>query len=125
MMTLILDSPNYRREKLESVRLIGYGASAISPPLLKRVLDETDCDLSQGYGMTELSGSIAFLGPEQHRLAHTNSPELLQSVGQLVEGVECQLVDRHGKEVAKGESGEIIVRGAQVLPNTGITQSHS
>ena len=115
MMTLILDSPNYDRKKLESVRLIDYGASAISPPLLKRVLDETDCDLSQGYGMTELSGSIAFLGPEQHRLAHTNLPELLQSVGQLVEGVECQLVDRHGKEVAKGESGEIIVRGAQVI----------
>ena len=66
MMTLILDSPNYHRKKLESVRLIGYGASAISPRLLKRVLDEMDCDLSQGYGMTELSGSIAFLGPKQH-----------------------------------------------------------
>lgn len=115
MMTLILDSPNYHREKLESVRLIGYGASAISPRLLKRVLDEIDCDLSQGYGMTELSGSIAFLGPKQHCLASTTSPELLQSVGQLVTGVECNIVDQYGNEVVRGEIGEIIVRGEQVI----------
>ena len=115
MMTLILDSPNYHRKKLESVRLIGYGASAISPRLLERVLNEIDCDLSQGYGMTELSGSIAFLGPEQHRCAYTSSPELLQSVGQIVTGVECYIVDKCGNKVARGEVGEIIVRGEQVI----------
>ena len=115
MMTLMLDSPNYHRKKLESVRLIGYGASAISPRLLKRVLDEIDCDLSQGYGMTELSGSIAFLGPKQHCSASTTSPELLQSVGQLVTGVECHIVDKDGNEVVSGEIGEIIVRGEQVI----------
>lgn len=115
MMTLLLDSPSYHRDKLASVRVIGYGASAISPRLLRRVLAETDCDLSQGFGMTELSGTIAFLSPEQHRLAATSAPELLQSVGQLVADIECQVVDRYGNQVTQGESGEIIVRGAQVI----------
>tara|TARA_B100000767_G_scaffold258228_1_gene266742 strand:- start:8262 stop:9788 length:1527 start_codon:yes stop_codon:yes gene_type:complete len=115
MMTLLLDSPHYHRDKIASVRVIGYGASAISPRLLTRVLNETDCDLSQGFGMTELSGSIAFLSPEQHRQAATRSPELLQSVGQLVTNVDCKIVDQFGVEVANGEAGEIIVRGPQVI----------
>ncbi len=115
MMTLLLDSPSYHRNKLASVRVIGYGASAITPRLLSRVLAETDCDLSQGFGMTELSGTIAFLGPEQHRLAATTAPELLQSVGQLVDDVDCRVIDQLGEEVALGEAGEIIVRGAQVI----------
>ena len=115
MLTLLLDSPSYHRDKLASVRVIGYGASAITPRLLGRVLAETDSDLSQGFGMTELSGTIAFLGPEQHRLAATTTPKLLQSVGQLVRDVECHIVDQHGNEVPRGEIGEIIVRGAQVI----------
>ena len=117
MMTLLLDSPSYHRDKLASVRVIGYGASAITPRLLRRVLAETDCDLSQGFGMTELSGTIAFLGPEQHRLAATTTPKLLQSVGQLVDDVDCRVIDQHGAEVASGEAGEIIVRGPQVISN--------
>ena len=44
-------------------------ASAMPQTLLRRLLAQTDVGLCQSYGMTELSGSVAFLTVEDHRLA--------------------------------------------------------
>ncbi len=116
MISLLLDDPLFDPIKLSSVRTIGYGASAISESLLKRVLNETSCGLSQGYGMTELSGSVAFLDAEGHRVAASCKPQLLKSVGKPVPSVDIQIVDESCRPVATGKSGEIIIRGTQVIP---------
>ena len=114
MIGMLLDHPSFQRERLASLRCIGYGASAINTALLERVQREIGCDLSQGFGMTELSGSIAFLDPDDHRHALREQPQRLQSVGRPVAGIELQLLDDKGRQVAEGEPGEIAVRGAQV-----------
>lgn len=115
MIAMLLDHPDFDRSALQSVRTIGYGASAISTGLLNRVLQETDCGLSQGFGMTELSGSIAFLDAEAHRLAARDRPELLQTVGKVVPKVELKIVDEKGNAVAANHAGEIVVRATQVI----------
>lgn len=115
MIAMLLDHPDFDADKLQSVRTIGYGASAISPTLLNRVLEQTSCGLSQGFGMTELSGTAAFLDAEGHRLAASEKPQLLKSVGKPVPSVELKIIDESKRPVVTGESGEIIIRGAQVI----------
>ncbi len=115
MIAMLLDHPDFRPEDLKSVRTIGYGASAMPQTLLLRLLEQTNIGLCQSYGMTELSGSAAFLTVEDHRLAADSRPELLQSVGKPLPSVEIRLVADDGRVCATGESGEILVKGEQCM----------
>ena len=115
MIAMLLDHPDFRPDDLAGVRTIGYGASAMPESLLRRLLDETGVGLCQSYGMTELSGSAAFLTVDDHRLAAAGRPELLQSVGKPLPTVEIRLVDATGRACPVGASGEVLVRGEQCM----------
>ena len=115
MIAMLLDHPDFSPADLQSVRTIGYGASAMPQTLLRRLLAETAVGLCQSYGMTELSGSAAFLTVADHRLAADTRPELLQSVGKPLPTVEIRLVGEAGRDCATGESGEILVKGRQCM----------
>lgn len=115
MIAMLLDHPDFAAKDLATVRTIGYGASAMPETLLQRLLSETAVGLCQSYGMTELSGSIAFLTPEDHALAATERPELLKSVGRPLTTATLRLVDDAGQDCPQGDSGEIVVRAAQCM----------
>jgi len=97
-----------------SLRAVGYGASPIHADLLRRALVALDCDVSQGYGMTELSGNAVFLGPQAHRRAAAGDARLLGAAGWPAPGVELRIVDGAGRDRPAGVVGEILVRAAQV-----------
>ena len=105
MMSMLLDDQDFDPDLLQSLRSIGYGASAIDQSLLTRILGTLDCALSQGYGMTELAGSVAFLDHNQHLAALGEQPELLNAVGKVVTGVELQLRDDEGAVIAQAVDG--------------------
>ncbi len=115
MIAMLLDHPGFDPTDLARVRTIGYGASNMPPDLLRQLLAETDVGLCQSYGMTELSGSIAFLTPADHRLAAESRPELLQSVGKPLRTAQVRLVDESGRNCRTGERGEILVRAEQCM----------
>ena len=69
MIAMLLDDPDVDDADLATVRALGYGASPIPGPILRRVVERWDWDCSQGFGMTELSGNAIFLGPDEHRAA--------------------------------------------------------
>ena len=100
---------------LGPVRTITYGASPIPPPLLRRAVTDLRVDLSQGYGMTELSGNAVFLGPEAHRAAAAGDDRLAGAAGRPAPGVEVRIVDDDGRDVPTGATGEIVVRAPQVM----------
>jgi acyl-CoA synthetase (AMP-forming)/AMP-acid ligase II len=91
---------------LRHVRAIGYGASAVPAPVLRAAVERWGVDLSQGYGMTELSGNAVFLGPDEHRAAAAGDARLLGAAGYAAPGVEVRLDD---------VTGEILVRAPQVM----------
>ncbi|MGI9601263.1 MAG: AMP-binding protein [Acidimicrobiales bacterium] len=106
MMTMLLEHPNFDAARLHTLRRIGYGASPIPEALLRRLDHELPAvDLSQGYGMTELSGNAVYLDADDHRRALTEAPHLLRAAGRPAPGVEVRLAD----------DGEICVRAAQVM----------
>jgi acyl-CoA synthetase (AMP-forming)/AMP-acid ligase II len=115
MIALLLDHPEFRPADLRSVRTIGYGASAMPRTLLQRLLAETDVGLCQSYGMTELSGSVAFLTTDDHRMAVADRPELLNSVGRPLPTARIKLIDDEGHPCPVGAAGEILVQAAQCM----------
>ena len=106
MIAMLLDGPRADDRVLGSVRSIGYGASAIPAPVLRAAVDRWNCDLSQGYGMTELSGNAVFLGADEHRRAAAGDLRLLGAAGYPAPGVEVRLNETND---------EILVRAPQVM----------
>ena len=115
MIAMLLEHPGFDPMDLEGVRTIGYGASNMPLDLLRQLLAETGIGLCQSYGMTELSGSIAFLTPTDHRLAAESRPELLQSVGKPLQTAQVRLVDASGRDCSTGQTGEILVKAGQCM----------
>lgn len=115
MIGLLFEHADFCADDLASVRTIGYGASAMPQTLLQRLLSETRVGLCQSYGMTELSGSVAFLTVEDHQRAAQSAPELLRSVGRPLPTARIVLVDDAGDHCAVGEAGEILVQADQCM----------
>ena len=105
MIRMLITHSDFQYSDLDHVRTIGYGASAIPADLLQNLLDNSQVGLCQGYGMTELSGSITFLSPEDHRQALHNYPQRLKSTGRPVEGVQITL----------SSDNEVLVKAEQVM----------
>jgi acyl-CoA synthetase (AMP-forming)/AMP-acid ligase II len=105
MIAALLDDPDIADADLATVRTLGYGASPIPGPVLRRVVERWDWDCSQGFGMTELSGNAIFLGPAEHREAARGDGRLLVAAGRAAPGVEARL----------GGRDELLIRSAQVM----------
>ncbi|NQX87599.1 MAG: AMP-binding protein [Halioglobus sp.] len=115
MIRRLLDHAEFHPDHLAAVHTIGYGASAMPKALLQSLMERTTVDLCQSYGMTELSGSVAFLTVADHQLAARGRPELLHSVGRPLPTAKLKLVDTEGRECSTGDSGEILVQGPQCM----------
>jgi acyl-CoA synthetase (AMP-forming)/AMP-acid ligase II len=103
---------------LPSLRSLAYGGARMPLPVLERALEVfPDVDFVNAYGLTETSSTIAVLGPQEHRAARRGGAEAverLRSVGQVVPGVEVEVVDASGASVSARVEGRIRIRGAQV-----------
>ena len=110
-----LDENPQAVERLRTLRQIAYGASPMPADLLRRAHLMFVVDLTQGYGMTELSGNAVFLDAARHRLGFDADPSLLRCAGVPGPGVEIRIVDVDDADVPPGDVGEIIARGPQVM----------
>lgn len=103
------------RGRLGSLRQVAYGAAPMPSSLLRRAIEALGVDFTQGYGMTELSGNATFLDPDAHRRALAGAEHLLAAAGRPAPNVEVRVVDDALADMPVGQSGEIVVRGAQVM----------
>jgi acyl-CoA synthetase (AMP-forming)/AMP-acid ligase II len=97
---------------LPSLRALSYGGARTPPAVLRRVMDLLpEVALTNAYGLTETSSTIAVLSPADHRAARGGDPEAVErltSAGRVLPTVEVQV---RGPE---GAPGDIWVRGEQV-----------
>ena len=95
------------------IREMGYGASPIPLALLRECMGVMGCGFVQFYGMTETTGTIVALPPEDHDPAGTPR---MRAAGKPLPWVEVRIVDAAGNEVAPGQVGEITTRsGANMV----------
>ncbi|HEU5084442.1 MAG TPA: fatty acid--CoA ligase family protein [Acidimicrobiales bacterium] len=118
MLARIADVLEADGQGLPSLRNLSYGGARTPGTVLQRVMELLpDVDLTNAYGLTETSSTIAVLGPDDHRAARGGDPAAvsrLSSAGQVLPTVEVEVRDELGQPVRAGEPGEIFVRGEQV-----------
>jgi acyl-CoA synthetase (AMP-forming)/AMP-acid ligase II len=110
LLLFLMQVPQCRTTDFSSLELIAYGASPAPIDLVRNALKVFGCGLAQVYGLTETTGAITYLGPEDH---DENRAERLKSCGKAMTGIEIRVVDSSGKDAAIGEVGEIITRSPQ------------
>ncbi len=115
MISSMLQLPGVADHDYERLRLITYGASSMSPALLRRAMDTFGCDFLQAFGAGTEAGLQAVLPPEDHRRALHGKPELLASTGKPSYGVAMRIVDEDMRDVPQGQVGEVATRSDQVM----------
>ena len=111
----LVNAPGVDEMPLGSLELMIYGAAPISETLLLRAMAVFGCRFSHAYGLTETSGTVMTLAPEDHDPGGPHAGRL-RSCGKALPWVEFGLFDPHtGQRVPQGEVGEIRVRSGMVM----------
>jgi acyl-CoA synthetase (AMP-forming)/AMP-acid ligase II len=105
-MQFVVRQPRARQMDFSRLKYMLYGASPIPAALLKECIEVFKCGFVQMYGMTETTGTIVALPPEDH----IEGLDRMRSAGKALPGVELAILDVDGKRLPPGEVGEIATR---------------
>lgn len=106
MLSMILEEPGLTDADLSFDRIC-YGASPISPTVLKRAEERFGRVFAQTYGQAESPMVITYLAPEDH--------DRIGSCGRPFTCVEAAIFDDDDNPLPVGEVGEIVCRGPQTM----------
>jgi long-chain acyl-CoA synthetase len=107
MYNAILHANRADSADVSTLRLCMSGGAAIPVELIRAFEEKFDCPILEGYGLSETSPVASFNHPDRERKAG--------SIGTPIEGVEMQIWDDDGNELAQGEVGEIVIRGHNLM----------
>ncbi|MEU3775066.1 AMP-binding protein [Streptomyces sp. NPDC032472] len=106
--------PAATAEHFASFRVVSSGGAPLPPALVARMRADFGVRLKNGYGLTETTAACASV--PVHREAPVDPASGTLSVGLPGADTVVRILDEHGAEVPFGETGEIAVRGPQVVP---------
>jgi acyl-CoA synthetase (AMP-forming)/AMP-acid ligase II len=116
MIVMLLAYPELKKYDLSSLKNIRYGASPISPDVLKRAIGVFGNIFVQGYGLTEATMPVTLLLKEDHVLDGSEKKlKRLNSIGREVYVATVRIMDESGNLLPAGQLGEIVVRSDQVM----------
>jgi acyl-CoA synthetase (AMP-forming)/AMP-acid ligase II len=105
----ILQLPDLHRYDTTSVRALSSGAESMPLETKKRLLELFPrASLGETYGMTESAATITALTPK-------DVLRKMASVGKPFLNVEVRVSDDQDRDVARGEVGEILARGPNIM----------
>ncbi|MFJ6938391.1 class I adenylate-forming enzyme family protein [Streptomyces sp. NPDC101132] len=106
--------PDVTPDHFASFRIVSSGGAPLPPALVTRLRDTLGLELRNGYGLTETTAHCTSV--PVHRTAPVDPASGTLSVGVPGADTVVRIVDDHGAELPFGETGEIVVRGPQVVP---------
>jgi HIP---CoA ligase len=106
----ILNHPDLASFDMSTLRRAVTGAAAVPVEMIRRMRKELTFEtIVTGYGLTETCGIVTMC-------RHDDDPETIANTsGRAIPDVEVLVVDDDGKEVPRGEPGEIVVRGYNLM----------
>ncbi len=105
----VISHPRFAETDTSTLVSLGGGGAQLQPDLVGKIDKAVSTARpNTGYGMTETCGIITSIGGD----FFVDKPE---SCGPAMPCYETKVVDASGNEVAQGEPGELLVRGAQVI----------
>ena len=106
LFNLLLTSTKFKNSNLQSLKFSVGGGMAVLNSTAKKWKEVTGCEITQGYGLTETSPIV------------TVNPVGLDfngSIGLPMPSTEISIRDENDNEVSVGESGELCIKGPQVM----------
>ena len=107
LFNLLLMHPGFKDVDWSRLRLTVGGGAAILRSTSDKWAAATGQHIRQGYGLSETSGGVSLLHPDPARFTGT--------CGLPLPSTDVKLLGNDDNEVAAGGSGEIVVKGPQVM----------
>ncbi len=106
LFTHLCQQPEFQRLDFSSLRLTISGGMALTRSVASRWHEVTGHEICEGYGLTECSPVVS-----------VNRPDAIRSgtVGKPLSETEVRILDEAGRPLPAGESGNIWVRGPQLM----------
>lgn len=115
VLQFLLGVDGVEQVDFSSLESVLYGASPITEAVLTKAMRVMGGRFFQVYGLTETTGGVTMLLPEDHDPGGPKS-RLLRSCGRPIKHHEVRVVEpESGRDLADGEVGEILIRGPQVM----------
>lgn len=106
LFNALLHTPGFAQLDFSSLRLSFGGGMAVQPAVAAQWQKVTGCAITQGWGLTETSP----VGTANPLFAEFNG-----SIGLPIPSTEISVRDDAGRALPLGQSGEICLRGPQVM----------
>ena len=103
-----LDEQGIEKPQAPQLRYVYTGAAPLDMSVKRAVEQRFGRPLHHGYGLSEYAGALALCEKDVWRDD--------TSAGYLVDGAELRIVDAAGRDVPRGETGEIWMRGVGLMP---------
>jgi len=107
MYWYLLYYPRASKYDWRSLRLCCSGGAALPVDLMKQFTERYGLPIFEGYGLSETSPVASFNVPD--------SPPKPGSIGLPIYGVQMRILDEDDHELPRGEVGEIVIRGHNVM----------
>ena len=108
-LQIVVRQPRAREVDYSRLRHILYGASPIPLDLLRECMEVFGCGFVQQYGMTETTGTIVYLPPEDHDPAGN---QRMRAAGLPMPGVELCILGPDGERLPPNAVGEVATRSS-------------
>ncbi len=114
VLQFILSVPGASDADFSSMEMVVYGASPITEAVLVGSMGLFKCEFAQAYGLTETTGGVVQLDPEDHDPSGDKG-HLLRAAGKPWGDVELRIVDSATLEDVPGDGdvGEVWVKSKQ------------
>ena len=115
VIQFLIATPEAKAADWSHLKYMIYGAAPMPVPVLREATALLGCKFLQSYGLTESTGGVTMLTPEDHRI-DTDTTHRLQSVGRPMPNIPVRIVDpATGEDLPFGERGEVWIGGAHVM----------
>jgi acyl-CoA synthetase (AMP-forming)/AMP-acid ligase II len=115
LLAPMVDVPGAADRSYPALRLLHTGSAPVTARTLRRAAEVFGCAVVQGYGLTETAAAVSTMTPADTALALCTRPDLLGSVGRALRGTQIRVVDADGRQLPPGATGEVVVRGPQLM----------
>ena len=115
VLQALLNDPAAAKADWSALEYVVYGAAPIPLPVIRAATEMLGCRFLQSYGLTETTGGVTLLRPEDHTPDERHLRRLT-SAGRALPGVSLRIVDPFTlQEVPTGEHGEVLVSSGHVM----------
>jgi long-chain acyl-CoA synthetase len=103
----LANHPDFNKVDWSHLKVAVGGGTAVQSGVAKLWFEKTGCPICEGYGLSETSPTVS-CNP-------ITSTEYTGTIGVPLPSTYMKLLDDEGVEVAEGQSGEIAIKGPQVM----------